>query len=506
MTFVEYCQKTGIELIRQLQPHIRTLTDYKSSVWLIRDRDRMFKVAKELVFYLDSPNEKDIFEHLPKLTFIPRFYGLFSEGLFDHENTRDVSHWYKRSFIRGHPLSFNGLSKEAVLYIMHDLVAKLKVLLDNGVIFVDLRPDNILLSSSGVALPDLGLSRILGDKKEVPITVPDCFAAPEQVLTSTTSEKSLVYQIGMLSRHLTQETIPFTEMIDPDREKRPTLDDCLKIFECPKVHIQRKIPGANIGTILFPARMGIPHKGHISFISALLDMGYKVLISLQRSYTITDRDPLPKWLVMKMVAKSLIREGYNPDCFGFYLTPFYKTDKELKMHFNFLPESGTVAVASSNPKIPELFPTYDFITQKDVLGFEDEPYEDQSWGEILRTAVKENDYETFTKYAASGVEEILTFKEIQEMYGKPEIEFVPGKVYVRLLWIERDMPICYQRVSKYTTPEGALMMTLGAMLLDKYDREPKITLQGANYGLQYIKTEFTEGDVWITYKLNQNPK
>jgi len=27
-----------------------------------------------------------------------------------------------------------------------------------------------------------------------------------------------------------------------------------------------------------------------------------------------------------------------------------------------------------------------------------------------------------------------------------------------------------------------------------------------DYGLQYLKTEFTEGDVWITYKLNQNHK
>jgi len=258
-------------------------------------------------------------------------------------------------------------------------------------------------------------------------------------------------------------------------------------------------------TVLFPARMGIPHKGHIEYISRLLQLGFHVTISLQRSYTITDRDPLPKWLVAKMVARSLLDRGFTPDDFDFIFTPLYKERREMEIHFAMLPSAeNIVAVASSNLSVHDLFSRYAIFDQKTVFGSAGEEFEDRSWGEIIRGAVKNNDYQKFSEYAASGVEKILPLDQIRKIYGSPNIEFVSGSVNLVLL-DENDQEIASGRAFRFVGPEISLLRHLvraghEVELIDPYANDTLVKIDGQTKHLKYLRTEFSAGNEFIYFQ------
>jgi len=261
-------------------------------------------------------------------------------------------------------------------------------------------------------------------------------------------------------------------------------------------------------TILFVGRMGIPHKGHIEYISRFLEMGFFVRIAIAKSYTITSQDPIPKWIVMKMIAQSLFYRGFSSEDFDFILTPFYETDKEMKMHYLMLPcREDIVGVASSNPDVERLFQDKRVFDQRSVFGYEAEKYQNLSWGKIVRTAVREGDYKTFSSYAAEGVGDILSFSEIRKSYGYPEIEFVFGKVIAVLL--NSHSEIIRGRVLKYSSPEQSLLFHLRnkghkAEIIEPYSLKPELVLDGVNGRLCYKTVQLQGEDEIINFQFEED--
>lgn len=486
--FFKLCHQNKISIITQLQKK-QTSDDYKSDVWLVRDNDNLFKVFKSLTDYshLSGYLNEDQLD-LPNLSFLPRYYGITVLG---HQK------YLRHSFVYGQLLSNycyskNTLPKDTVFSIINNLALKLIILQKHlDILFLDLRPENVLITSDTVKLFDLGLSRhTLNDDFFKPVVSHPRFTAPEIVRDSLANSKSIVFQLGLLAHELLYGRHPFDsepnsnldwhygvkQYIEPylngtelnvkdDRIKRmlsysiddrPTLSEYVGEFTISNFFIHRKnVWTSNSKSVLFPARMAIPHKGHINFITTLLDMGFKLIISIQRAYTLTRKDPIPKWLISQMVKETLFELGYPEESFKIYLTPFYKTTKELQLHFSMLPDSYDF-VASSNPSIINFFGK-NTIQQKDVLSFENQKYTDKSWGEILRSAININDYQLFKKYAAIGVEKILTFEKIKEQSSNITENFFvySNNVFVNLYDFNNNL-IFSTKVSRYSTPEKCL--------------------------------------------------
>lgn len=518
-----------MNIVSIIQKHCAT-EDHKSEVLLIRDDDGLFKILKERVSYSSFPGYLDEDVVLNKLSihsFVPRFYGI---------TTINNKEYIRRSFVYGQHLSDccignTQLSKHTARYIIFDIARKLKMLEDLNILYLDLKPDNIIFTNQAYFF-DLGLCRYKdNDETFRAIMSHPRYTAPE--IERGLNSKSIVFQLGIIAHELLYGYHPanehadvknmdwsycmikyFNQMIkkneldvqDPfikkmlsfQNSERPLIEECIDYFSTPVdvTTLERKFR-PNGKTVLFPARMGIPHYGHIQYISRLIDLGYKVIVSVQRSYTLTETDPIPKWLVYKMVAQSLFNMGYSEECFDFYLTPFYKDDSSTKMHFSTLPQKFD-EVASSNPSVEELFPSYSMIMQKDVFGIENKEYTDLSWGAQLREAVKNNDYEMFKKYAASGVEDILSFDEIVKTYPKRDILFVynPGSVIVELL-DEEFKTILQKNVYRFSTPE----LCIDRNIINRYSKNPTITINDRKVVIEYLDFTYTHNNLIIRYKI-----
>jgi hypothetical protein len=209
---------------------------------------------------------------------------------------------------------------------------------------------------------------------------------------------------------------------------------------------------------------------------------------------------------MKMVAQSLMAYGYPKESFKIYLTPLYQTPEEVSMHFAMLPEmENVVAVASNNEVVLELFPKIPKILQANVLGREGETFIPRSWGTILRGSVIDGEYDVFQKYAAIGVEKILSFDEIKRLYMECPVT-VPCKAVRAVLLNESGREITSVRVGKYSNPEESLAKLfndsdLGCEMLDLYSKNSRMKLNGSEYDLCYIKTEFDGTTINIFFKL-----
>jgi serine/threonine protein kinase len=557
--FYNYCASRGIEIIRQMQTPSAD-DDTRSAVYLIRDRQGIFQVAKEVINYRRQPigknyvNEDKAYELTFDLGFLPTVY-----------NCADIGGGQKflfESFSYGQSLAeyLNPdrlLTPKSVYRVILEIAIMMKKLVGRRMLYPDLKPENILLNSNQVRLLDLGITKSLdSEQKETAIFLAGGkYAAPENGLSVTASEKSLVFQLGIMFYALLTGKHPFagisiqerfesveeeniayllptmcceaempeelseeasliiSRLLKKNPQDRPTLTlliDYLRLLNAQSVSFslerrnEKNRKKNNI--VLFPARMGLPHKGHIEYISRLIGLGYHVRISVQKSYTITQDDPIPKWLVMKIVAQSLLEKGFSRESFSFMLTPFYQTDREHRLHFVMMPKSESViGIASNNPNVWELFPQHIAIDQNAVFGHPNQPVIDRSWGKILRTAVTQNDYPTFKMLAASGFESILPFEELQALYGKPAIEFVEGNVLVTLLG-QQDEIIAQSKVSRYETPEEALTRKLNSIgrdckLLDPFSRNSIVSLESQTRSFQFITTELADGNEIIYYRL-----
>ncbi len=558
--FFEYCHQNKIVVLKRLQAGINNVRRC-SYVYLAMDSDGIIKIFKELLDYNDNilgdifDNEDKVYEHLRRTDFLPRHYGRI-------QITDDLA-FIKQSIHFGQPLSDyvkpgNQLSVDQVCFIIRKIAEKLAWLHENDVLYLDLKPENVLFNGQDVQILDFGVSRILKDGQTEVDSYPfDArFVPPEVGTYFRASKQSDVFQLGVLFHMLIEAKHPFMiekklvegdsyqqsaalkyvwpnivlpyrhnlaeklgdsrleiikKMVCKNPADRISLEKLIDMLNGPKKMTiwqkgreNKRSKKKNI--ILFPARMGIPHKGHIEYISRLLELGFFVKISIQRSYTITDRDPIPKWLVMKMVGQSLFDKGFTEEDFCFMLTPFYETHNELRMHFTMMPErENIVGVASGNPEVWQMFDEFQIYDQRSVFAFEGDHYDHKSWGEIIRNAVKDNNYRTFKQYAASGVERILTFDEIQQIYAWQQIDFVSGKTRVVLLDEETE-EIISGRVMRFSTPEASLaihckMKKKEFEFIDAYAKYTVIQLDGKMCYIQYLRTEFDGENETIYYKL-----
>lgn len=557
--FRKYCAANGIMILRRLQRGIKEIR-YSSFVYLIYDRDGLVKICKELLDYKTGRfgkifnNEDEIYARLSQNDNFPRYYETIEVG----QNLRFI----KMSVRYGQPLADyirreNLLSKDEVKLLVRKVAEHLRSMHEQEVLYLDLKPENILVNGSQITLLDFGISRILGmGEREINIFLADPkYGTPEGGMRLKTSKAAEIFQLGILFHELLTGEHPFAaeyslmegdeyrestilkyfwlnimlpyerrlgeelgdatleivkKMLDKNPEKRPSLDEVIRELESSEVvSIQQKGRAAVISRkrniVLFPARMGIPHKGHIEYIARLIELGFHVMISLQRSYTITDRDPIPKWLVMKMVAQSLLERGFPQKDFSFVFTGLYRTRAELKMHFAMMPRmEDVVAVASSNPEVGELFNNSLLLDQRSLFSLEGEEYDDLSCGEKLRSFVRNGDYESFQNLAASGVEKIADFEALRRIYAQPRIDFVSGKVEVVLLDAENKEMVT-GRIFRYLSPEESIARHLQrsgikAEILDPYARNTIVNIEGVGRTWEYVRTEFDSEKEVIFFK------
>lgn len=432
----------------------------------------------------------------------------------------EVSHWFdhedgvlvKLAGIKGVPRLYEVIQSDIMItsYIygqgLHELRGNIKkimlafcdmvtVLIDihgRGVIYGDIRPENIIFSSDRSYLIDFDFGRIVRDREYV-----DCcptsaiYLTPESNLSCRAYFSSDFFQLAVVVFFLLTGEHPYIKdvscmqtekdifvalresyvngeiifkpldnilacssdilgefkniistFLKIDHRSRITDESllssvgrlrCLALnmkFQDSAVsaycrHKQREI-------VLFPARMAIPHKGHIEYISRLIDLGYHVKISLQRSYVIDDNDPLDKWVVMKIVSKALKLRGYAENLFSFILMPFFEKALHMYYHFAMMPDSKVIdTVASGNPEVFKYFPKKNIIDQQALFGEIDSEYVTRSWGYLLRGAVENDDKLKFEElYALSSDDADFGYEYIREMFfARQPVDFVRGNVY-----------------------------------------------------------------------------
>ena len=536
--FLDFADANGIEILRVLQEGMDG-EDTKQWVFLGVGPDGIAKTWKEVddrAFDAERwrqvlPSEDELFVRAGKVDGLARFYGI--------EELGDVR-FLRRAYVYGQSLldfvrDGRHLGAAEAAQLVGDLARTLAALHARSVVTGDLRPQNVRVGTDGrPALFDLGLGYVLGDD---PLADHDAFVtdprylAPEMVWRHRLGRHTEVFQLGMMYHQLrygktafgatafpenreSYQSLTMTHglpsallayegddpllrrMLDPDPAARPTMDEVASALT-PGAHVfvphppRRETPVKRPrDTVLVPARIGLPHRGHVDLIARFIDLGYRALVSLQQAYTVTQNDPYPKWDVMKMVARSLIRLGYRPDIdFAFTLTRFYETDREHEMHFSMLPEIERVAaIGSGNPDTAHLLarPTFD---QKMVLGEEGEAYETRSWGERLRRAVREGDRATFDALAACGVEDVMSFDELRAAYARTPVEFVPG--FERFVLSHQDgHELASGRFRRYGTPDHHVIARLTALghvatILDPYARHTEAAIDGEIGTLRY---------------------
>lgn len=405
-----------------------------------------------------------------------------------------------------------------------------------GVVTGDLRPQNVRIGTDGSpALFDLGLGYVVGEDAAADhdafVTDPR-YLAPEMVWRHRLGRHTEVFQLGMLFHQLRYgelafETTPVPDdsesferrvlryglpsallryegndplicgMLDPNPSARPSMDavaDALldattRVFVThpPRSETPQK---RERDTALIPARIGLPHRGHIDLIARTIDLGCRALVSLQMAYTISNDDPYPKWDVLKMIARSLIRLGYVPERdFAFTLTRFFETDNDHELHFAMLPEAGRIAaLVTGNPETHHLL-RCPVLGQKALFGTEGESYETRSWGERLRRSVRDGDRATFDELVACGVGDIASFEELRAEYARTPVEFVPG--CERFILVHEDgHELAAGRFRRYGTPDAHVIARLTALghaatIVDPFARHTEVTVDDEPGRLHY---------------------
>ena len=307
----------------------------------------------------------------------------------------------------------------------------------------------------------------------------------------------------------TVENALMASMLDADPAKRPTAAAVAKTLtgRAPKVRTRPPMPESN-GTVLFPARIGIPHRGHIDFIARLLELGYDLWISLGASYVRTSLDPLPKWAVMKMIGKSLELRGFDMKRVQFACTPLFTDEERVGSYYALMPNAKrVVAVASGNADVHRLFrDRWPIIDQRALFAREDEIYETRSWGAKLREAVRTGDRLAFDDLIAPGAESILSMNEMRACCEQTEIDFAWGDIGRPIVVLRNPAGdvVAKTRISAYSTPEDALVQALGWSFVDRFERNSVVKVKkNETATLVFEEAALVGKNIEINYRLEK---
>lgn len=537
--FRAHCRRNGATVLRQLQARTEGREACRS-VFLVLDTDGLVKVFKELRPAWASrlgliDDESKLYERLGPVPGLPVYYGT---TVIDDDLT-----FLRMGVCYGRTLDDIGapLPREEADYVVGRLAGVLAELHGRGVVYNDLRLSNVKVDADRVHLLDVGDAQFLHDGVVTTYVHGPRHVAPEVVLRHKAQSASDVFQLGVVyhelltGRHPFNEVLPVEEdhglsrlrdclanvmlptsrqdddllsrMLDADPVRRPAAAEIAERLRGtpPRVRVPTKTPESN-GTVLFPARIGIPHRGHVDFIARLMELGYEVLVSLGASYVRTHLDPLPKWIVMKMIGKSLELRGLDTQRVKFACTPLFEDAEQIGLHYALMPGvSKVVAVASGNEEVHRLFQDrWPIIDQAALFAREGEDYEVRSWGRRLREAVMRDDRVTFDELVAPGVEEIMSLSEMQAYCARPPHDFAWGRERGRVLVVLRDAAdkeLARQRVSTYSTPEDALVKSLEATFVDRFSRHSVVRIGSKNASLVFEDTALDGQNLSINYRL-----
>jgi len=537
-SFFRYCEEYGIVVFKRYQEYNESLGQ-RSLVYLVLDSDGLLKVFKQLPSHdhnaltITKPSESDIYKSLPMDEHFPRFYGVVEIS--------DQIRFMKTSVVFGQSLAEliqagQRLSEQEAFHVIRELACALEILHERGIVYMDLRPENVKVNGEDVVLLDFGDARFVHEQTGIVDTYfSDVrYAAPEVTLSCHATRASDIFQLGILFHLLLTGEHPFVKgergnsrqeevifqalpnalkpyqeegphpliarMLEKDPAKRPTDREVAEILKGLPVAIRHSPRGGDRprskNMVLFPARMGIPHKGHIEFMARILELGYHLKISLQCSYVISGIDPIPKWVVMKMVAQALYEKGFGPGDFHFIFTPLPQTDEEHRLWFALMDDwTDVVAIASGNPEVHELFAhsRKAFIDQRMLFGVEQEDYQDRSWGEFLRRAVREQDQQLFGQYIACGSQRVASLEQLKSLYAANPICAKNGRVLTVLL-SDMGEELARTSVLPILGPEQSLLRVLEyngkqVSVMDPYAPESRVEIDGKRFSIRYERME-----------------
>lgn len=537
--FAEFAAARGARILRVLQegtdaPNARTW------VFLVVDADGVAKVWKEVDGRAYDASrwrqclltEDALFERAGRIEGLVRSYGTDRVGGVPFLRREMAYGQSLLDFVR----DGRGVGDSLAGQLVAGIARVLASLHARGIVTGDLRPQNVLVGTDGTpVLFDLGLGYAVGDHAladhDAFVTDPR-YLAPEMLRAHRLGRHTEVFQLGQLYHQLRYGGYAFApspfpwndddfegktmafglpsallpydgedgllrKMLDPDPAARPTMEEVADALSRPVrafvAHPPRheKPVDRPRDMALVPARIGVPHRGHVDLIARTIDIGYHALVSLQRAYTITEDDPYPKWDVARMVARSLMRLGYVPgQDFSFTFTRLFEWDDDHGLHFAMLPWAERVdALVTGNDGARRLL-ARPVISQKALFGAEGEDYELRSWGARLRRAIREDDEGTFRDLAACGVEDIMAFSELRAAYARVPVEFVPGCERFVLTHAADGRVLAAGRIRRYGTVDDHVVARLTALghaaaLVDPWLRYPLVAINNEVGELRY---------------------
>lgn len=128
----------------------------------------------------------------------------------DDQNYYIIEEYFDGESLKSYILNQEHISEDSIVRFSLQICEVIRYLhtLENPIIYLDMKPENILVTSQGIKLIDFGSSRYKNDKRERSvITGTIGYAAPEQYVDGNLDEKTDIYGIGMIMYFMATRTI-----------------------------------------------------------------------------------------------------------------------------------------------------------------------------------------------------------------------------------------------------------------------------------------------------------
>lgn len=145
--------------------------------------------------------------------------------------TRGSNHYLVEEYVEGETLlaaiGKRKFQQEEIVRIALDLCRVLEYIHSEGIVYRDLKPDNVMFKPDGsLKLIDFGIARVYkaGKGQDTVIIGTPGFAAPEQYGASQTDARSDIYSLGALLHHLSTGIDPRNKPFDFDPPSKLGID------------------------------------------------------------------------------------------------------------------------------------------------------------------------------------------------------------------------------------------------------------------------------------------
>ncbi len=182
--------------------------------------------------------------------------------------------------------------------------------------------------------------------------------------------------------------------------------------------------------VLWIGRAKLPHIGHIAFLKALWEKGYKLVIGNGSCYTLNKNNPIHVFQVQAMLALSLRLEGIPIDDFIFVPIPDFEQDEPWREYVFNIPNFDLIdAIATDNPRVTEALGKR--VDNLEKVGREIVKNPIDISATRLREAIRDNEVEIWNTYAAEGTKIFIAnsgdFYTITNAVLGKEVNYEPGR-------------------------------------------------------------------------------